>query len=63
MGRKVENDESESEEEEQKKEEETSKMLILRNPMKDFTGLESVDEVTKKSNFEFLSLPNCRKHG
>jgi len=53
MGRKVENDESESEEEEQKKEEETSKMLILRNPMKDFTGLESVDEVTKKAILNF----------
>ena len=53
MGRKVENDESESEEEEQKKDEETSKMLILRNPMKDFTGLESVDEVTKKAILNF----------
>jgi intraflagellar transport protein 140 len=53
MGRKVETDDSESEEVEEKKEEETSKMLILRNPMKDFTGLESVDEVTKKAILNF----------
>jgi intraflagellar transport protein 140 len=53
MGRKVDNEESESEEEDPKKEEETSKMLILRNAMKDFTGLENVDEVTKKAIMNF----------
>lgn len=53
MGRKVEAEDSDSEEEETKKEEETSKMLILRSPMKDFTGLESVDEVTKKAILNF----------
>jgi intraflagellar transport protein 140 len=53
MGRKVDNYESESEEEDTKKEEETSKMLILRNAMKDFTGLENVDETTKKAIMNF----------
>jgi intraflagellar transport protein 140 len=53
MGRKLENEDSESEEVEEKKEEETSKILILRSAMKDFTGLESVDEVTKKAILNF----------
>ena len=53
MGRKIENEDSESEEEEQKKAEEASKMLILRHPMKDFAGLETVDEATKKAILNF----------
>ena len=64
MGRKVETEEdSEPEEEEEKKtpEESASKMLILRNPMKDFVGLENVDEEVKKAilNFShYLSVGN-----
>ena len=48
MGRKVENEEESEEEEEKKEKTDSSKMLILRNPMKDFVGLENVEENIKK---------------
>lgn len=59
MGRQV--DENENEDNHEKEESKTagtanqSNMIILRRPMKDFTGLEHVDEVTKKAimNFSF----------
>jgi len=53
MGRKI---EDEDEEDEQKEEEKGSaNMIILRKPMKDFSGLENVSEEIKQSimNFSF----------
>jgi intraflagellar transport protein 140 len=61
MGRKVENEEESEEEEEKKEKGDSSKMLILRNAMKDFVGLENVEENIKKAilNFShYLSVGN-----
>jgi len=53
MARKVEDEDEENEEE--VKENQSSSMIILRKPMKDFVGLESVAEDIKKAimNFSF----------
>lgn len=56
MGRKIEEeDEEEAEEAEEKKEDGASSMIILRKPMKDFVGLENVQEDIKQAimNFSF----------
>lgn len=61
MGRKVENEEESDEEEEKKEKGDSSKMLILRNAMKDFVGLENVEDNIKKAilNFShYLSVGN-----
>lgn len=56
MGRKIEEEEDEDVEKEETKDENgPSNMIILRKPMKDFVGLENVDEEIKKAimNFSF----------
>ena len=56
MGRKIEEEEDEDGETEETKDENgPSNMIILRKPMKDFVGLENVDEDIKKAimNFSF----------
>jgi intraflagellar transport protein 140 len=56
MGRKIEDEEDEeAEEKEEKKEDGASSMIILRKPMKDFVGLENVQEDIKQAimNFSF----------
>jgi intraflagellar transport protein 140 len=56
MGRKIEEEEDEDVEKEEAKDENgPSNMIILRKPMKDFVGLENVDEEIKKAimNFSF----------
>lgn len=58
MGFKVEN---EDEEEESKRDRSESSTIILRKPMKDFVGLENVEESIKKAilNFShYLSVGN-----
>lgn len=54
MGRKVE-DEDEDDDEEKKVDTTQSAMIILRKPMKDFVGLENVQEDIKQAimNFSF----------
>ena len=57
MGRQIEDPEDENEEAKVKQEQNNaSNMIILRRPMKDFLGLENVDEATKKAimNFSFF---------
>lgn len=53
MGRKIEDEEEDDEEKEEEKG--SSNMIILRKPMKDFSGLENVSEEIKQSimNFSF----------
>jgi len=53
MGRKIEDEDEEDEEKEEEKG--SSNMIILRKPMKDFSGLENVSEEIKQSimNFSF----------
>lgn len=53
MGRKIEDEEEDDEEKEAEKG--SSNMIILRKPMKDFSGLENVSEEIKQSimNFSF----------
>jgi len=53
MGQQI--DENEEEDVEKPQTENQANMLILRKPMKDFAGLESVDDDTKKAilNFSF----------
>lgn len=53
MGRKIE--EEDDEEEEQEADQSASNMIILRKPMKDFVGLENVNEEIKQAimNFSF----------
>jgi len=56
MGRKVESEEEEQNDQNQDPAKPSgSNMIILRKPMKDFVGLESVDEQIKKAilNFSF----------
>lgn len=56
MGRQIEEEEDEDMEKEEAKDENgPSNMIILRKPMKDFVGLENVDEEIKKAimNFSF----------
>ena len=55
MGRKIEDEDEDSDKEEEKKEEGASNMIIIRKPMKDFSGLENVSEEIKQSimNFSF----------
>mmetsp|Transcript_6902 Transcript_6902/g.5134 ORF Transcript_6902/g.5134 Transcript_6902/m.5134 type:complete len:308 (+) Transcript_6902:776-1699(+) len=60
MGRQVEEGDDEAQQQQQLEENKTqsnsSNMIILRRPMKDFLGLENVDEATKKAimNFSFF---------
>ena len=59
MGRKIEEEEDEDVEKEETKDENgPSNMIILRKPMKDFVGLENVDEDIKKAimNFSFYLI-------
>lgn len=53
MGRKIEDEEEDDEDKEEEKG--SSNMIILRKPMKDFSGLENVSEEIKQSimNFSF----------
>jgi|TARA_B110001450_G_scaffold74419_1_gene70895 intraflagellar transport protein 140 len=53
MGRKIEDEDEDDEEKEEEKG--SSNMIILRKPMKDFSGLENVSEEIKQSimNFSF----------
>ena len=53
MGRKIEDEDEDGEEKEEEKG--SSNMIILRKPMKDFSGLENVSEEIKQSimNFSF----------
>jgi intraflagellar transport protein 140 len=56
MGRQIDENEDENGVEEQKTgPTNQSNMIILRRPMKDFLGLENVDDATKKAimNFSF----------
>jgi intraflagellar transport protein 140 len=55
MGRKVEDEEEEESDEDKKPEDQAANMIIVRKSMKDFVGLESVDEQTKEAimNFSF----------
>ena len=47
MGRKIEDEDEDDEEKEEEKG--SSNMIILRKPMKDFSGLENVSEEIKQS--------------
>ena len=53
MGRKIEDEDEDDEDKEEEKG--SSNMIILRKPMKDFSGLENVSEEIKQSimNFSF----------
>ena len=51
MGRKIENENEEAASEEEANK--SSTMIILRKPMKDFVGLENVDESIKSAIMNF----------
>jgi len=47
MGRKIEDEDEDSNEDENEEEQKSSNMIILRKPMKDFVGLENVQDDVK----------------
>jgi intraflagellar transport protein 140 len=55
MGRKIEDEDEDNDDQEEKKDDGASSMIILRKPMKDFVGLENVQEDIKQAimNFSF----------
>ena len=61
MGRKQQEQQDDDEIEQKQQDDSGQKMLIVRKPMKDFVGLENVDETIRKAimNFShFLTVGN-----